>query len=497
MFSELIINLFITVAVISFSGQVLRDKPITYKSPLSLRMLIGVGAGILGMLLINYSIEPADNIFIDLRHISIMISALYGGIVSSFICAICISIFRVVLTGINTASAIAVFMSFLMATFCGIISFTKLSRYKKYILMNIFNVASSSFSIYTLLKKESNLTIVMGNYFVICFLAIVAVYFVTTYTNYTNRTYREMSYFKFMADNLSDLVSTHLPDGTFLYLSSSCENLLGYDPKELVGTNPYRLFHPSDLPEIEKFYNTVITSRRPVLITYRIQKRDKNYLWFETTTRNALNKDGSIKELVCVSRDISERKTTEQMLLEANDKLSKLSYIDGLTEIANRRYFDEFLTTHWNEAINNTYNISLLILDIDYFKKYNDAYGHLQGDECLKKVAKTLKEITINTNYLAARYGGEEFALVLPKVSQKEALAIGERLRQKVESLGIPHKDSLIKPFLTISIGISSALPINSTAPDKLIHESDLALYKSKSSGRNKVMVFEEEINKY
>jgi diguanylate cyclase (GGDEF)-like protein len=178
-------------------------------------------------------------------------------------------------------------------------------------------------------------------------------------------------------------------------------------------------------------------------------------------------------------------------LHEAKKKLEALSRTDGLTNIGNRRCFDEFLDSEWNRAIRDKSTISLLMIDIDYFKLYNDKYGHAEGDECLKVIAKTLEKSLKRSSDLVARYGGEEFVIVLPNT--KNASAIAETCRINIENLKILHEESKVSNYVTISIGIANISPDSNSEIIELTTNADKALYKSKETGRNKVTTFEAD----
>ena len=174
-------------------------------------------------------------------------------------------------------------------------------------------------------------------------------------------------------------------------------------------------------------------------------------------------------------------------LSEANRTLQRLSSLDGLTGIANRRSFDETVHKEWQRAMRNSKPISLIMLDIDFFKLYNDHYGHQGGDDCLKKVALGLKAgIHRETDFLA-RYGGEEFSVVLPDTELDGAVTVAETMRESIVSLEISHAKSTVCDFVSISIGVSSVVPLQGTEPDILIGAADQALYKAKENGRNRV----------
>jgi two-component system chemotaxis family response regulator WspR len=174
-------------------------------------------------------------------------------------------------------------------------------------------------------------------------------------------------------------------------------------------------------------------------------------------------------------------------LAEANLTLQKLSSLDGLTGIANRRSFDETLSKEWNRSMRNSKSIGLIMLDIDFFKLYNDHYGHQGGDDCLKSVAECLDgSIHRDTDFLA-RYGGEEFSVILPETHLEGAIKVAETIRENIETLELPHAKSKVSDFVSISIGVSAVIPLMATEPEILITAADQALYRAKENGRNRV----------
>ena len=169
------------------------------------------------------------------------------------------------------------------------------------------------------------------------------------------------------------------------------------------------------------------------------------------------------------------------------DHLKELSSLDGLTGIANRRKFNEWLDHEWRRARRNQTPIALLIMDIDYFKPYNDHYGHIAGDDCLKRVAEILKETARRPADLLARYGGEEFVLLLPETDRAGALRVAEQFRQRMRIANISHEFSHAAPYVTLSIGIGATIPSDSQSSDELIESADKCLYAAKEKGRNRV----------
>ena len=183
-----------------------------------------------------------------------------------------------------------------------------------------------------------------------------------------------------------------------------------------------------------------------------------------------------------------EKQTAE--LRGANIKLGQLSRTDSLTQLANRRYFDEYLKAEWLRAQRENQPLSLLLCDVDYFKSYNDHYGHLEGDHCLKHVALALRGCFTRSGDLVARYGGEEFAVVIPNTELTEDGKL-EKCRAVIEGLKIPHEGSPVLDYVTISIGACTVYPSAELEIDDIISAADQALYRAKLEGRNRIMLFD------
>ena len=197
------------------------------------------------------------------------------------------------------------------------------------------------------------------------------------------------------------------------------------------------------------------------------------------------------KKMVEEQAAMLELKVKELMeLREANYKLESISTLDGLTGIPNRRAFNEYIDKSWRNSVRSRKPISMIMLDIDYFKAYNDNYGHLQGDECLIKVAKALSLTLKRPLDFAARYGGEEFAVILPETDIDSAALVAETIRQSIEGMHLKHEHSTASQYVTVSLGVSSILPGQDDVFEKLIDNADKALYMAKSNGRNNVSIY-------
>ena len=174
---------------------------------------------------------------------------------------------------------------------------------------------------------------------------------------------------------------------------------------------------------------------------------------------------------------------------EAQNKLEELSKTDQLTGLANRRAFDEALLSEFNRAMRSKTPLALIMLDVDFFKKYNDSYGHLKGDNCLKNIANSIKDLCKRSLDLVTRYGGEEFAIILPH--SEHALELANSMRESIEALLIPHESSDVSQVVTISLGVAEIVPSPGMNPDDLVGLADKALYQAKNGGRNQVVTLD------
>ena len=194
------------------------------------------------------------------------------------------------------------------------------------------------------------------------------------------------------------------------------------------------------------------------------------------------DESGKLVAVVETLRDMTVQK-------EAQAELERLATRDGLTSVANRRCFDQTLNTEWRRATRESRALSLLMIDVDYFKFYNDTYGHQGGDDCLRRVAGAMSDVVKRSSDAVARYGGEEFAIILPATDPEGACIVAERIRAAVENLAMPHEKSEVADHVTVSIGVASAIVSTGGMPTQLVGVADAALYRAKKEGRNRVVM--------
>lgn len=247
--------------------------------------------------------------------------------------------------------------------------------------------------------------------------------------------------------------------------------------------------------KIKQYYNS-IKKYNQIIIAENIAstlKGKKATIWGKAAP--LYNTNGEIVGAIEAIRDITEYKQVEEKLLKTKKNLEKvnkhlknLSALDGLTKIYNRRKFDEFMQHEWKSAMRRSIQLSLIMIDIDIFKAFNDTYGHQAGDDCIKQVAKVLKKSLKRSEDFVARYGGEEFVVVVKGMKENEVELLAESLRKGVEKLGIENSGSKVSKFVTVSLGVSTIIPSKDSSPEGLIASADSALYRAKQDGRNRVI---------
>jgi diguanylate cyclase (GGDEF)-like protein/PAS domain S-box-containing protein len=298
--------------------------------------------------------------------------------------------------------------------------------------------------------------------------------------------------FRMLAEVSSDIIVLTDLDGTRNYVSPASMEMLGWKPHEVLGGNFREVTHPEDLAELERLFRECAAGGPPRPLEYRCRKADGSYLWLEINPRLHLDSNsGKPAGFVNVIRDISRRKLEEEQQQKEFETVEHMAWSDGLTGIANRRHFDVMLEREWLRAVREEEPLSVLLIDVDRFKPFNDLYGHVAGDECLREVVAAIKPWVNRPADFLARYGGEEFVVILPNTDVDGACQMAEWIRVAVEERKLPHRGNPPHAVITLSIGCVTAAPQGGMSQSQLLDAADRALYKAKSTGRNRIQLAE------
>lgn len=274
----------------------------------------------------------------------------------------------------------------------------------------------------------------------------------------------------------------------FTYIGPQIEALLGWQPESWITIEDWAArMHPDDRDYVVNFCVAQSQAGLDHEADYRALTKDNGHVWIRDVVHVVRNDQGEPEALVGFMFDISERKKTEERLLAMQKELEALSFKDGLTNIANRRRFNASLELEWESARSNGQPLSVLMFDIDFFKQYNDLYGHVKGDRCLVDIAQTLDLALDGPRDLVARFGGEEFVVLLPQADASVALKVAERCQRLIKKQAIIHAQSPHEQRITVSIGVGSVVPGEHLKPSDFIEAVDRQLYVAKRNGRNRI----------
>jgi diguanylate cyclase (GGDEF)-like protein/PAS domain S-box-containing protein len=274
----------------------------------------------------------------------------------------------------------------------------------------------------------------------------------------------------------------------FAYIGPQIEALLGWSPESWVSVEDWAMrMHPEDREYVVNFCVTQSQAGIDHEADYRALTKDNGYVWIRDVVHVVRNDRGEAEALIGFMFDITERKKTEQELLSLQKELEVLSFKDGLTNIANRRRFDSNFELEWERARSERQPLSILFFDVDFFKQYNDLYGHTQGDKCLVDIAQTLSLALDGPRDLVARYGGEEFVVLLPEADAGVARKVAERCQRLLQKKSIVHALSPHGRCVTVSIGAGTVVPDGQAEPAGFIKAVDQQLYAAKNNGRDRI----------
>jgi diguanylate cyclase (GGDEF)-like protein/PAS domain S-box-containing protein len=274
----------------------------------------------------------------------------------------------------------------------------------------------------------------------------------------------------------------------FTYIGPQIESLLGWSQSSWLGVNDWaERMHPDDRDYVVNFCVSQSKAGVDHEADYRALTKDGGYVWIRDVVHVVRNAQGEVESLIGFMFDISERKENDDELARLYKSLEDLSLKDCLTGVANRRQFNLTLDREWAREQRSHQPLSLIMLDIDFFKQYNDHYGHVQGDECLKRVGRALSSIPIRASDLIARYGGEEFAILLPDTDAASARVVAEKCHNLMLAQQIPHAKSTISPLVTASLGVGTCAPTMDGSSVAFVDSVDKLLYQAKQKGRNRI----------
>lgn len=513
MLKDFISNLALMLSFAFLFDLLIRRRDPAQRTNISYKIITGLLHGGFGIVLMFFSVHVTETTILDFRQIVIVGSAYFGGIYASVGASLLIAAGRILLfPAWNPSSVMAVVSALCVGIGSGLIFHASLSYWRKWLAALAYVLTIVVGSLLYLLKVHDYAVIPIFACFV-CIGGLFKAYLIR-YFSETKRLsdalknseekYRALHTFEqaiFQSATGVSIIATGL-NGTITMFNRGAELMLGYSAGEVIHNHTPLIFHAKK--EIEERSSELKQHVHrslggfDVLVEYskrgETDEREWTYirkggqrLTVNLSVTALKDERGQITGFLGIATDITERIKAEEKIMEANAALLRLSSIDGLTNIPNRRHFDETVLKEWELAHKQRSDVSLIMLDIDYFKVYNDNYGHQQGDECLKTVASALKTSLKRPSDLVARYGGEEFAVILPDTDLHGALVVAEQLRSRIEAIAIPHEQSKALPVVTVSLGIASSSQGQALSVEELILKADQALYAAKQSGRNRV----------
>jgi len=287
------------------------------------------------------------------------------------------------------------------------------------------------------------------------------------------------------------------PDHPLIFVNPAFETMTGYSRDEILHQNCRCLQGDDRQQRGIAQLSQALKKGEYCLVTLRNYRKDGTMFWNELSISPVQNALNEITHFIGIQKDVTARIILEQHLSEerkllekSNAILEKLVVHDTLTGLFNRQYFEDQLDKTWKHLMATQGDLIVMFLDVDYFKRFNDTYGHAAGDEALKQVAGKLTKSLRRTNDVVARYGGEEFVVLATDMNEEQALAHAENICEEIRNLNIPHIASSHR-FLTISCGIAIAKASPDSTPEKLLRQADMALYQAKATGRNKALMSE------
>ena len=292
--------------------------------------------------------------------------------------------------------------------------------------------------------------------------------------------------YQFIVETANEGILMLNHDLEIIYVNNKLVSMIGYKMEELMGVSFKSLLFEDQLKDFELQLKRRMQGE-DAIYERCLKRKDGSKHWVAVSAKLMLDDEGHYTGSFIMFTDIHSRKLVEEQLENAIKKLEILSNIDGLTNLPNRRYFDEIMSLEYDRLSRYGAELSFIMMDIDFFKDFNDCYGHISGDDGLRQVAKVLSSSISRPADIVARYGGEEFICMLPETNMEGAGVIAEKMRTGVENLRICHKGSKISDHVTISLGVATVKCSPSQTALEIISNADKALYKAKANGRNRI----------
>ncbi len=455
---------------------------------------VGMIHGCLGSVLVYFGIPVYENNIMDFRQLAILSAAFFGGLPATITAGFLIITFRFFSFGINSGSLTALLIISINAIISGVIA-KKIKHYwlKWTTMIGFLIIISSTTIVLQHFIKATPLYPIMPLFE--GFL-LAGGFFIALLIDMLNRSQETRDALLESENRYRMLIETS-PDGIcvirdeiIIFANENASRLLGGKAKiTLEGMSPFEFIDDSRIKEIRNVFESILKCTDKVIKTQNSYTRlDGNIIELDCTSTK-IDFEGK-PSIMVIFRDITEQKLSERKLTEANTLLQKLSLTDALTGLANRRYFDERFEIQRNDAIQNDIPLTIAMFDIDYFKSFNDAFGHLEGDHCLQALANEIERNLHRSGDFLARYGGEEFIAIFSETEEQAAWDKANKIRKSIENLKIPSANSAVSQYVTVSIGVVSMKP-SSDHMSELIENADKALYQAKTEGKNRVVLFE------
>ncbi|MCP1308347.1 diguanylate cyclase domain-containing protein [Paenibacillus tyrfis] len=511
MFQLFIANLALLTAFMFLSSRLLRNHERKPFLPVKLRLVIGGTHGLFGILLMFFSVRVDGTTILDFRQIAIIAAAHFGGIYASTVTGLIIAAGRIGMFGVNSSSLTAATTAVLLGLISGILAKHVTDYWKKWLLSIAAGIGVITTSLFFLLGWQSwkvNL------YFIAIILSggLFVAYLIRYLTDANRLVYQlEESEAKYRRSfTLQEAIFRSAtgvaiiftdPAGIAKVFNPGAERMFGIRAEEAIGRRvPGTIVDPAEfalrkqelqrqlgrpVEDLEVFV-TGLSEGKGHEQEWTFVRHDGERFHVHLMLSEVRERGDRLLGYLAIIVDRTESKRAEETMMQANRMLEQLSRRDGLTGVANRRAFDEFLDEAWAKAAMYSQSLSVIMLDIDCFKAYNDTYGHQGGDACLKQVAGALQRVVGCMDGLAARYGGEEFVVILTSCGRLQAASVAESIRREVEALRIRHIGSSVSEYVTVSVGAASSIPYAGLSPLELVGMADKALYRAKQEGRNR-----------